>query len=98
DGAWSCNLHLPCRFFPVKCNSLASLEQLLCVDPPEELNQFCNGTGPASLMTRSQPSAVVAVEIFVKQNVIFPIRIGLEFLGTPIDRPSPRVISQKDPG
>jgi hypothetical protein len=59
----SCNLHIPCRFFHRKCSCLTTLEELLSVDPPEELNQFCDTSGPARLVTSSEPGAVVAMTI-----------------------------------
>ena len=41
--------------------------------------QFRNQAGPAGLMRRAQSASAVAVEIFVKQNVILEMRVRREF-------------------
>src|SRR5438445_12029607 len=38
-------------------------------------------------MARPKPSAVVPMEIFVEQNIIFPVLIFLKLLGSAIDGP-----------
>ena len=42
------------------------------------LNQLGNERRPASLVAGPKTSAVVTVEVLVEQNVITPVRIGLE--------------------
>ena len=42
------------------------------------LQQFCDQSRPAGLMAGSDAGAVVAVEVFVKQDVIAKVRISLE--------------------
>src|SRR5262249_15447991 len=42
------------------------------------LEQFCYQAGPACLMIRADAGAVVAVEVFVKQNEVAPVRIAME--------------------
>src|SRR5262249_60659665 len=37
------------------------------------LEQFCYQAGPACLMIRADAGAVVAVEVFVKQNEVAPV-------------------------
>jgi hypothetical protein len=39
---------------------------------------------PSSLVTRPQASAVVSMEIFVEQNVIFPVRVLLKLVGSSV--------------
>jgi hypothetical protein len=67
------------------------------IDTTEELDQFCYYTGPARLMARSQSSAVIPMEVLVKQNAILPVRIGLEFIGPSIHWPPARLVTQEDP-
>ena len=48
-------------------------------------------------MARTQSGAVVAVEVFVKQNVVAPMGIGLELLRAAVDRTLTLFIPQEDP-
>ena len=45
--------------------------------------------GPAGLVAGAQPRPVVAVEVLVEEDVVAPVRIGLELLRAAIDRPLP---------
>src|SRR5262249_60394140 len=54
--------------------------------------------GPAGLMARADPGAVVAVEVLVEEHEVAPVRVVLEFLGTAVDRPPPVTSAQKDAG
>src|SRR5271155_704745 len=49
-------------------------------------------------MAGPQSCAVISVEVFIEQQEILPMRIGLEFLRSSVHRPPARGISQKDPG
>ena len=49
-------------------------------------------------MAGAQPGAVVAVEVFVEQDVIAPVGIGLELLRAAVDRTPAMLIAQEDPG
>ena len=42
------------------------------------LNQLRHETRPASLMTRAEARAVIAVKVFMEWNVIAPVRVVLE--------------------
>ena len=68
------------------------------VETAEELDQFRDETGPAGLVAGPKAGAVVSVEVLVEQNVILPVRIGLEFLRASVNRPPARLIAQEDPG
>src|SRR4030095_10292559 len=81
-----------------KCACFASLEKLRTVKVAEEFDQLRDDTGPARLVAGSKACAIVTVEIFVEQDVIFPRRVGLKFLRTSVHRPPARPISQKDSG
>jgi hypothetical protein len=49
-------------------------------------------------VTGAETGAVVAMEIFVEQQMIAPVRIALELLGAPEYRPTAALVTQKDPG
>ena len=59
---------------------LAGIQKLLRIHTTEQLDQFCDYAGPSGLVAGSQARAVIAVEVLVEQYVVFPQRIGLEFL------------------
>jgi hypothetical protein len=56
------------------------------------LQKFRHQRRPARLVARAQACAVIAVKVFVKQNVIPEMRIGLELFGAPEYRPSTRTM------
>src|SRR5262249_51709977 len=47
-------------------------------------------------MARTDASAVVAVEVLVKQRQVAPMRIALKLLRAPVDRPAPVFAAQED--
>jgi hypothetical protein len=47
----------------------------------ESVDQHRDQPGPPGLMTRADAGAIVAVEIFVKEQMVAPMRIILEPLG-----------------
>src|ERR1700680_1541279 len=86
------------RFFFFKCSSFAGFEILRPVHPAEELDQFGDETGPAGLVASPKARAVISVEVLIEQNVVLPVRIGLEFLRASAHRSPARLIAQEDPG
>src|SRR5262249_1612993 len=94
DSISSSALHLVLR----KCAGFTSLEKLRAVKVAEQFDQLRDDTSPARLMAGSEARAIVAVEIFVEQDVILPLRIRPKFLPASVHRPPARPISQKDPG
>ena len=56
-------------------------EKALGIEVAEYLDQSRHHTGPTGLMTGADAGAVVAVEIFLEQQMIPPVRIRLELLG-----------------
>ena len=93
------------QFFPLlaysvlcECACFTSLEKLRAVKVAEKFDQLRDDTSPARLVAGSKARAIVTVEIFVEQDVIFPLRIGLKFLRASVHGPPARPISQKDPG
>src|SRR5262245_5647104 len=53
---------------------------------PGLLNQLCDQSGPAGLVACTDPSPVVAVEVFVEQEAIMPMWIVLESVCPAEDR------------
>src|SRR5262249_56611425 len=53
---------------------------------------------PARLVSGAHAGAVVPVEVFVEQQQIAPVRILLELLGAPVDRPAAVGPAQEDAG
>ena len=56
----------------------AAFQVFLRINCREDLHQAGDDSRPAGLMTRTQASAVVAMEVFVEQHAITPMRIVLK--------------------
>src|SRR5215469_16889032 len=75
----------------------AGFEIGLGIEMPEDFDQRRHQPGPSGLMTGADASAVVAMEIFVEQQVIPPVVIVLELRSAAEHRPPARLVAQKDP-
>ena len=75
---------------PAKGPGDAAFKERLSIHPPEYLDQFRNDPGPPGLVAGADARPVIAMEILVEEEVVAPVRIGLEFLGPAIHRPPPR--------
>src|SRR5579862_3721828 len=53
---------------------------------------------PAGLMACTKTSSVIAMEVFVEQDVVAPVRIFLELPRSSIDGPPAIFVPQKDTG
>lgn len=62
-----------------------------------KMDELGHEPGPAGLMAGAQSRPVVAVEIFVKEDVIAPMGIGLELLCAAVYRTPAALIAQEDP-
>ena len=51
---------------------------------------------PAGLMRSAKPAAIVAIEIFVEQDVVLEMRIGLQLVGIAEDRAPPVLVAPED--
>src|SRR5437867_721397 len=60
------------------------------------LEEFGDEAGPARLMACAQAGSVIAVEVFVKQNQVAPMRIALKNVRSAGDGAAPGAIAQKD--
>jgi len=61
----------------------------------KKLDGFGHETAPSGLIARAESRTIVAVEVFVEQNVIAPMRVGLKLLGTSVYRTATQVVAQK---
>jgi hypothetical protein len=68
------------------------------IEVSEDLDQRCHESSPPSLVTGADAGPVVAVKIFVEEQVITPVRVALEFLRAAKHWPMAGRIAQKDPG
>jgi hypothetical protein len=48
------------------------------------------------LVAGTDAGSIIAVEVFIKQNVVSPVGIGLKLLRTSIYRSAARAIAQED--
>ena len=62
----------------------------------EHVQSPCNDARPACLMARAKPGAVIAVEVFVEQQAVAPVRILLKFLGPAVDGAAPVAVLEKN--
>src|SRR4029078_5365177 len=63
---------------------------------PHQTDELRDDPGPARLMTRANPRAIVAMEVLEEQEMVTPVRIALELLRGPIDGTSPLRVAQED--
>src|SRR5262249_42167920 len=61
----------------------------------EELDQPGHEARPARLVTGAEAGALVTVEVFIEQEQIAPVRIGLEFSGAPVHGTSALLVTQE---
>src|SRR3982751_6786491 len=80
------------------CGALAELEHLAGRSRGEQVHEPRDDARPSGLVARAEARAVVAVEVLVEQNQIPPVRIGLELLGSTVDRTPPLAVAQEDAG
>src|SRR5271167_424919 len=78
--------------------SPAAPQKGLGIELAKNVDQAGDDPGPTRLMAGADPGAVVAMEVFVEQQIVPPIRIALEFLGASEHRPPAALVAQKDPG
>src|SRR5436190_21986862 len=57
----------------------------ITASPPPFVDQICDKSRPPGLVIRAEARAVVAVEVFIEQQAVSPVRILLEFFGSAVD-------------
>ena len=77
--------------------SRSVFQNALCVDPPEDVHDNSDRAGPPCLVAGAETCPIVAVEIFVEQDQVAPVRIFLELLRASVHRP-PAVRVAKERG
>lgn len=75
----------------------AHLQGPLRVQGAVKLNDLGHESGPSGLVAGAQPGAIVAMEVFIEENVVAPVGIALEFIGAPIDGSSAVFVQCKYP-
>ena len=78
-------LHLTFRLSTNESPTLASVKQLFRIQESEELDQPGDHSCPACLVARAKPGSIVAVEVFVEEDVVAPVGVSLELLRAAID-------------
>src|SRR5439155_7331207 len=74
----------------------AQLEELLRSAGPEHVHQARYDARPPGLMTRAQTRAVIAVEVFVEEDQVAPVRILLKLPRAPVNRAAALIVSLED--
>src|SRR5215469_15865106 len=95
-GAGEFSMHFSPSFTLDEGRCLAYLERILRIEASEELDEFRHAAAPPRLVTRTEPRAVVTVEVFVEENMVLPMRVGLEFLRSAVDRSAAMLVLQED--
>jgi hypothetical protein len=102
-SAGNFKMHFGCAYFRagISCKItrvLASYCHLtLLAASAQILNQTGHQGSPTGLMTCAEPLACFSVEIFMKQDEVFPIRIVLEPRPRPISGTLAGLIGQEEP-
>src|SRR2546422_9064454 len=63
---------------------------------PALLQQLCDEPRPAGLVAGPDARTVVAVEVFVEEDQVAPVRVTLKFLGPPVDGTAPVLVAEED--
>src|SRR6516162_3247311 len=74
-----------------------ALQYGLGVDVSEVFEQTGNDSRPPGLMAGADAGPVVAVKVFVEQQMVTPIGIALKFFGAAKNRAPTGFVAQKDP-
>src|SRR5512135_963866 len=89
---------LPCaRCALLESCFFAKIQGTFGIQKAEELDGLGHEPGPAGLMAGAEPGSVVAVEVFVEEDVIAPVRIALKFLRAAVDGSPALLVAQEDP-
>jgi hypothetical protein len=60
---------------------IAYFQSPLGIEDAVKLDEFSNKSGPAGLVAGAQPGTIVAMEVFIEEDVVAPVGIALELLG-----------------
>src|SRR4051812_2290210 len=77
---------------------LAGFERPFCRCRGEQMHRARDDSRPSGLMAGAEPGAVVAVEVFVKQQQVAPVRVLLELCRRAVDRPAAIRVPREDAG
>src|SRR3982750_4095429 len=77
---------------------LAGFERPFCRCRGEQMHRARDDSRPSGLMAGAEPRAVVAVEVFVEQQQVAPVRVLLELCRRAVDRPAAIRVLGEDAG
>src|SRR5262245_7828918 len=63
-------------------------QESLRIQIGKDFEHLGDESGPAGLVAGSESGAVITVKVFVEQNVVAPVGVGLELLGAAKHRPA----------
>src|SRR4029079_4105853 len=95
DGIFRPSCHVPLGSL-LEGRPLTPLQHDLRIQQTVELDGFGHQSSPPCLMTCAKPGSIVSMEVFVKENVITPQRVILEFFRATIDGAFPLLIAKED--
>jgi len=81
----------------MKGGLLANFQGALGIHRAIKLDELGYQPGPAGLMAGAQSGTVVAVEVFVEQDVVTPVGIALESFRAAIHRPPAMLVAGEYP-
>src|SRR5450755_2725988 len=87
---------LPLGIFHHEGPRFTGIQQFLRIEVAEQFDELRDQARPSRLMAGSQARAIIAVEVFVEEQVVLPQRIRLEFLHTSKYRTPARLVPQED--
>src|SRR6058998_1470091 len=77
---------------------VAAFEELLGRDGCKYMHGAGDDARPSRLVARAEAGPVVAVEVFVEQEIVAPVRVLLKLARSPVDRPPALAVPQEDAG
>src|SRR5215475_524479 len=94
----SANLSLrsPLRRAAAEDGLPTNLQEMLGVEEAEEFDAYGHESRPACLVAGPQSGTVVTMKVLVEEEVVAPMGVRLELLGSPVDGPATAFITQKD--
>ena len=81
---------------PPQCCYFAAGQGLLGVQKVEKLDGLGHDAGPAGLMAGAKHGAGVAVKVFMEEDEVAPVGIGLELLRAAVNRSSAVFVLQSE--
>src|SRR6516165_1410133 len=91
-------LRLDLLLFSTKRLCASAFQKFFCIDFAKNFDERGNGPGPPRLMAGADAGTVVAMEVFIEQQIVPPVRIPLKLVATTENRPPPVSVAQENAG